>query len=136
MKFDLVTIILIGVMFLLGGCASQMGVVKQIPETVKEGAKLYVEVRPQVIEARAQFAENWDDVPEKVKPILVKIDTEILPVLDDFGQKLVLAADILDGVQKMRDSGVSLRNVNWDQALSTVLKAAGTVAQLKMQGAF
>jgi hypothetical protein len=139
MKLDLWTIILFAATLLLGGCAGNLtssGALKAIPETIKEGAQTYQEVRPQVIELRQQAIDNWDKVPEKAKPLLIKIDKEILPRLDEFGQKLVLASDIINGINQAKEARLSIKNVDWDEALSVVLKAAGTVVSLKAQGAF
>lgn len=134
MTFKLAVAVILATFLLLplAGCASG-NVLEEFPQTIREGAKLYRETRPAVVEARKLVVENWDEIPAEVRPSMKTLDA-ILPQLDEFGKKLVIAEEWLDGINRNGYVKSLLANVDWDKAMATVLATAGKVAAMKAQG--
>jgi hypothetical protein len=107
----------------LTGCAS---LPDQLPETMKQACSLYQIVKPEVLRLRAYARDNWTAIPPDVQVTLTKLNG-YLPELDRAGQ-LICAASGVAG------SRIDTSNVQWDDVLSTVVKVAGTAAELKAKG--
>ena len=127
MKSPIVLVVLALILGLaLGGCRS-LSLPTQIPATMKAACDLYTTAKPDVIKAREYAKQHWSQIPEDVKPILKQLDT-YLPELDKAGQTICAASTSLehfDGKTK----------VNWDDVLSTVIRAVGFAVELKQRGA-
>lgn len=117
------TILLVCILggFMLG-CAS---VPKEIPETMRQACALYTELKPQIIAAREFAHTSWNHIPEEWKPTLLKLDG-YLPELDRAGKAVCAASGAVAPLAGGR--------VDWDDVLSTVIKAAGMAAELRAKG--
>lgn len=118
-KFLRLTALIAVVLFFLSSCAS---VPNQIPETMREACTLYQSVRPEIVKAREFARINWNFIPPDVQATLLKIDA-YLPELDRAGVTICAASQVPGSVR-----------VNWDDVLTTVVRAATFAADLKKKG--
>ena len=114
--------------FVLISCAS---IPTRLPETMKEACALYQSTKPEVLRLRAYARDNWAAIPPNVQETLLKLDG-YLPALDRAG---IAICAISGAVQVGGESrGTSSRSIDWDDVLSTVVKAATLAADLKTKG--
>lgn len=113
---------------LVFGCASS-AIPVQLKDTIREACDLYQRAKPEILEWRQTAKDNWSDIPEDWKPILLKLDS-YLPELDRAGQ-VICAASVAAANDVVFRSG---SKVNWDDVLATVIKAASIAANLKSGG--
>lgn len=93
---------------------------------MKQACALYQSVRPDVVKAREYAKTNWNFIPPDIQQTLLKID-KYLPELDKAGVTICAASAAFPGARVAP-------KVNWDEVLSTVVKAASFAADLKHQG--
>ncbi len=110
---------------LMLACASRP-LPKQIPETMRAACDLYTQAKPDVLRAREYAKAHWETIPEEWKPTLRKLDS-YLPRLDEAGQMICAAAAAVDVFN-------ADKRVDWDDVLSTVLRAVSIAAELKAKG--
>jgi hypothetical protein len=104
------------------GCAS---IPSQIPGTMTQACSLYQQVRPDVVKLRAYAVSNWAAIPPDAQETLKKLDS-YLPELDRAGE--MVCAISSGGLVE------SSHSIQWDDVLSTVVKAAALAADMKRQG--
>lgn len=126
MKTTFLLTVLLALGLCVGGCQS-VSLPQQVPETMKAACDLYTKAKPDVIKLREYAKQHWSEIPEDVKPVLLKLDS-YLPELDKGGQLFCAASDEFE-----RFSGK--RKVNWDEVLSTVLRAVALAVKFKQTGA-
>lgn len=119
-------LVTLGVLLLCLTAVSCSSLPAQIPETMKEACSLYQNVRPDVLKAREYAKTHWNFIPSEMQEVLLKIDA-YLPELDRAGVTICAASDLIARGQKPS-------RVNWDDVLSTVVKAAAFAADLKGRG--
>lgn len=129
------TIILALIAALCISCASTNStVITQIPKTVKEACDFYQKTKPIIVRYVQWAVNHWDELSPEQQGLLRELHT-YLAVLDGLGIDVCAISDALDAIQSGKKI-VTKGNVDWDAVLSTLLKIAGTAAQMKAQGAF
>ena len=130
----------------LGGCASSSitSLPKQIPDTLRAACDLYTKGKPQILKVRAYITEHWNDkvpgtdrdlIPAEAKAWLTEANT-YLPELDRAGLALCSAAEGVDVLQAtLKAGGGDGKKIDWDKALSIVIKGADFALQMHAKGA-
>jgi hypothetical protein len=136
-----VTFVAIAICAYFMGCASsKLAIPQQIPNAVHQTCDTYTKLKPQIIQAREFAKAHWDQIPPEAQQVLKEIDG-YLPQLDKIGLDICAASEALKLLELNQNPSTrsalvkSLGNVDWDQALTLVMKAANAYVTLKQTGA-
>lgn len=135
-------ITILAVTFLMG-CATTAGgklsIPQQIPQAVHQACDTYNQVKPEIVKARTFAVANWDKIPPEAQQVLKQIDT-YLPQLDKLGTDICAASAALNLLESNQNASTRsqllkvIGGVDWNEALTLVMKAAGDYVTLKQSG--
>jgi hypothetical protein len=112
---------------ILGGCATGKALPEQIPQTMKAACDLYVKSRPDVVKAREYAKAHWSELTPEIQEVMRRVDA-LLPELDRVGQMICAGSTALEIVPK------DGKKIDWDTALTTLLKVGSVALDLHQKG--